>query len=99
MKAADSIDIVNIVSGKRATLISGSGNNFKHQISGFFQQKGSLEKFDLNFTIARLNERSKYEHCWYKFTLEEDIINSLRRLGSLPISSIEETVQIMEENK
>ena len=50
-------------------------------------------------TFSEINDDNKYEYSWYRNEFSADFINTLRKYGRLPISSVDEIMEIYREKE
>ena len=53
----------------------------------------------LHFTAGVSNEENIEQNNWHCMIFKQDFFDTLRKYGCLPISSIEKSFQMVEENR
>ena len=99
----DTFFLLNIRTGHKDALIKGSARNEGKYPAIFFVEHGS-DDLELHFCTVTLNDRNNtYEQTWHCMELKADFVNTLKKYGQLPLTSIGEqldlVVQVEEQQK
>ena len=83
---SDTIDLLNVKTGKIAPLIKVSAQNLQYQQALFFTPNGNGE-FTLAFCSTQSSDDGTLTHSWHEMDFHGDFTTTLAKHGQLPITS------------
>lgn len=89
---------MNVKTGSIESLIEGSAQNLPCQQAAYIVAR-SNQSFELHLCITDQNDELVYENSWYRMVFLADFIKTLGKYWHLPISSPEETLEVLQQSE